>query len=37
MLGHHPYDFVGGGAAVENLRGGHFPCGIVVLSNLSMD
>ncbi|MER2623586.1 MAG: hypothetical protein ABTS22_06570 [Accumulibacter sp.] len=27
MLGRHPYDFVGGGTVVENLRGGHFPYG----------
>jgi DNA-binding helix-hairpin-helix protein with protein kinase domain len=27
MLGRHPYDFVGGGTVVENLRRGHFPYG----------
>jgi DNA-binding helix-hairpin-helix protein with protein kinase domain len=27
MLGRHPYDFVGGGTVVENLRSGHFPYG----------
>lgn len=27
MIGRHPYDFVGGGTVVENLRGGHFPYG----------
>lgn len=27
MLGRHPYDFVGGGTVVENLRQGHFPYG----------
>lgn len=28
MLGRHPYDFVGGGTVVENLRRGHFPYGV---------
>lgn len=27
MLGRHPYDFVGGGTVVENLRHGHIPYG----------
>jgi DNA-binding helix-hairpin-helix protein with protein kinase domain len=27
MLGRHPYDFVGGGTVVENLRSGHLPYG----------
>jgi DNA-binding helix-hairpin-helix protein with protein kinase domain len=27
MLGRHPYEFVGGGTVVENLRRGHFPYG----------
>lgn len=27
MLGRHPYDFVGGGTVVENLRRGHIPYG----------
>jgi len=27
MLGRHPYDFVGGGTVVQNLRWGHFPYG----------
>jgi DNA-binding helix-hairpin-helix protein with protein kinase domain len=27
MLGRHPYDFVGGGTVLENLRQGHFPYG----------
>lgn len=25
MLGRHPYEHIGGGGPVENLRGGHFP------------